>query len=291
MTDVYIGQLQKQKKKINDDSNDKGHIDETLPSIIKYIATSEDDHFMVGKFLKADEAFSSEVFKADEPAPPTGEQEKEGSPEKKKEGEEIKKEADEKPKISNVPKTLFVPDVTKESKLKFFKVPKLGSYLAIAMKYQSPLTEESLDKAVEAFFEMEKKKQEQEAKKTEHDAEIQKQKEEKEAAGEEFKEEKVQWEEIKEPPYQTVEVSYLVGIDTIGKETKIGEREKQFATEIIKHVILCWEDSEKAMLTKDKQKRISMVTKDKEFKEKEYAEMNEAFEKAASEAVAAEEPQ
>jgi hypothetical protein len=47
-----------------------------------------------------------------------------------------------------LPKFLTVPEVVKEPSIHFFKVPRLGSYMAIRLEYESCLFEEALDAGV-----------------------------------------------------------------------------------------------------------------------------------------------
>jgi len=47
-----------------------------------------------------------------------------------------------------LPRTIFVKEVVREPRMHFYKVPRLGSYLAIRLEYQSCLYEESFDAAV-----------------------------------------------------------------------------------------------------------------------------------------------
>jgi hypothetical protein len=47
-----------------------------------------------------------------------------------------------------MPKFMIIPEVVKESRMHFFRVPKLGSYMAIRLEYESCLFEEALDAGV-----------------------------------------------------------------------------------------------------------------------------------------------
>lgn len=47
-----------------------------------------------------------------------------------------------------LPKYIYVKEVVREPRMHFFKVPRLGSYLAIKLEYESCLFEEALDIAV-----------------------------------------------------------------------------------------------------------------------------------------------
>lgn len=44
---------------------------------------------------------------------------------------------------------LYVPDIIKEAKIHFFRIPKLGSYLAVPLVYESCLSEVAFDLALQ----------------------------------------------------------------------------------------------------------------------------------------------
>ena len=46
------------------------------------------------------------------------------------------------------PKSVYVKEVVREPRMYYFKVPKLGSYMAIRLEYDSCLFEGALDQAV-----------------------------------------------------------------------------------------------------------------------------------------------
>lgn len=47
-----------------------------------------------------------------------------------------------------LPKYFVVPEVVREPKMHFFKVPRLGSYMAVRLEYQTCLYEEAFDAGV-----------------------------------------------------------------------------------------------------------------------------------------------
>jgi hypothetical protein len=53
-----------------------------------------------------------------------------------------------------------VKEVVREPRMHFFKVPKLGSYIAIRLEYDSCLFEEALDVAIQDYIEMQAKRRE-----------------------------------------------------------------------------------------------------------------------------------
>ncbi len=48
----------------------------------------------------------------------------------------------------NTPRHIIIREVVKEPKIHFFKVPRLGAYMAIKLEYNSCLFEEAFDAAV-----------------------------------------------------------------------------------------------------------------------------------------------
>lgn len=46
---------------------------------------------------------------------------------------------------------IIVPEVVKEPKMHYYRVPKLGSYLAIKLEYDSCLFEYAFDEAIENY--------------------------------------------------------------------------------------------------------------------------------------------
>jgi len=209
-TGVYIGKLIKPNKKITDDDDDKAHEDEEATEIIQYIHATPDHDFLIEKTLSPDQGLTHEVFKPEEPK----EEDNEAEPPKEGEGEGDQ-EPKEPPKV--VPQHKYVPEVVRDPNIHYFKVPRLGSYLAVELKYNSCLNEEAFDKAFDDFIECESKREEQSKQKQEQDDKIA---DEKERLGDEYKdpEEPVEWEDIKEKLYETNQVKYVICLDTLGQD-------------------------------------------------------------------------
>lgn len=279
---MYIGHVERTKKPITEESNDQGHIDESLPQIIRYVAASADHKFVLEQTLKADETITFSIFQAvpeGGAAPAPGGEEEEQNPAKKEEQPEAKKEDG----IKYPHK--FIPDVTKEPKLKFFRVPKLGCYLAVSLKYNSCLYESSLDKAIEAFHETKDRKEKQEREMQDYEDATQKEKRDKEAAGEEYHEPHKEWPKVVEPPYLTKERDYVLCVDTLGQDRIFTEEERKFVIDIAQHIVNCWQECENVALTKDKQLRLAIKLRDEEFKNEEFGRINDEIEKAGEDAL------
>lgn len=93
---------------------------------------------------------------------------------------------------------MYVPEVVRETAMHFYKVPRLGAYLAIPLEYNSCLTEKALDQSIIDYNNYIKAVQEQERQKREWDEETERIREEKEKAGESFFAEERLWPEIEE---------------------------------------------------------------------------------------------
>lgn len=100
---------------------------------------------MVDQVLKQEQGLTFDVFRDEEEVasevPPADE------------GEEAEQVTEK--EIKEVfPKSVFVREVVREPRMYFYKVPKLGSYLAIRLEYESCLFEGALDAAVADYFDV-----------------------------------------------------------------------------------------------------------------------------------------
>jgi hypothetical protein len=103
---------------------------------------------MKGKLLKPDQGITHSVFQEAAPAeeaPP--EDAEEGAGEAKATKQQIGDPSD----IINSMKHLYVKEVVREPKIHFYKVPRLGSYMAVPIEYESCLSVAALDEAVADF--------------------------------------------------------------------------------------------------------------------------------------------
>lgn len=124
-TGVYIGQLEAPFKPIAEDANDEAHLDKASPEIIKFkFANSNHKDLVVGTDLEQNQGLSHSVFE-EEVTNANLEFDIEG-----KTDDEI---------IENF-KFKYVPEVVRNSNMYYWKVPRLGSYMAIPMVYKSSLS-------------------------------------------------------------------------------------------------------------------------------------------------------
>jgi len=73
-----------------------------------------------------------------------GEEGEEGAPKKKAEQDDI---------LTSF-RHIYVKEVVREPKMHFYKVPRLGAFMAVPLVYNSCLTEEALDNAVADFIDV-----------------------------------------------------------------------------------------------------------------------------------------
>jgi hypothetical protein len=120
---------------------------------------------MVNRTLNQDQGLTFDVFKdeepnpdaeADEPPADDAELDEDGNPIKKPKTPEEK-----------FPRHIFVKEVVREPKMHFYKVPRLGSYLAVRLEFDSCLNEAAFDAAVQDFADVRAKQKEQDLEKKE----------------------------------------------------------------------------------------------------------------------------
>ena len=59
--------------------------------------------------------------------------------------------------FDSYPQHLVIPEVVRDSRVHFYKVPKLGSYMAIRLEYQTCLFEEAFDAGVQDLLQVNEK--------------------------------------------------------------------------------------------------------------------------------------
>lgn len=146
----------------------------------------------------------------------------------------------------------------------FFKVPRLGSYLAIKLEYDSCLFEESLNAAVVDYIDVKQKQKEQEEEKK---AYYEKLEEERNEDEDQPPREEKKWDEIKPQPFLTQKVSFVVCLNTLGQDREFTEDEKKLALRTVRDYKDAWETIEKQNLEQDILRRIKTIQRDKEYKE------------------------
>jgi hypothetical protein len=100
----------------------------------------------------------------------------------------------------------------------FFRVPKLGSYLAIRLEFQSCMFEDAFDTGLADYLSMQERERERQEKFKQFEIDEKERREEAEAAGEEFKPAEFAMEEIIAKPFKKQKVTFVVCLNTMGKD-------------------------------------------------------------------------
>lgn len=145
-TGVYIGKLMVPMKEINEEDDDRAHLDEENPKVIRFLYASDTHEFMQEKILRSEQGISHDAFK---------------DPEVAEEGEEENLEREdgtvaEKKEVDDILKSyrhIYVKEVVREQRMHFYKVPRLGCFMAVPLVYNSCLFEDALENSVNDFLE------------------------------------------------------------------------------------------------------------------------------------------
>ena len=152
-TGVYFGKLVYPAKDIEEDADDKAHFDEEAPKVIKYTHASKGHEFMVDVVLTEETAeLSHSVFKEG-----GGEDEVEAQSQGSNDPAQETGEKD----IIDSAKYKFIPEVVREEKMHYERVPRLGCFMAIPLVYNSCLFNDALEEAIENYQIISKEQEEQ----------------------------------------------------------------------------------------------------------------------------------
>ena len=229
----YIGLQERMKRQITPLDDEKAHIDEESPLVIRYITATANSQFMLDQILKEEEGQATwSVWKEDEEELPD---------------EELPQDETQKPRV----KVVSVDDVVTDPRIKFFDVPKLGAYLAVPLTCRTCLSEASFDAGVDDATECRKLRAQQEEEKTKNEA----------VSNEE--EQKV-YEEVKENPYRTSEIRMVVALDTLGQDRTFNEDQKNYVIDWVLMLRNEWERAENESLRRDIATYIPMRDRDQQ---------------------------
>ena len=266
-TGVYISIYDLKRKEVNSlDEDENAHIDPENINVLRYIHWNNDHDFLHGKILEPKQGVTYSLF-MDVSGDEEGEEGEEAPPEKN-EGEEGEEgEVDD--KKEDVIKSIEIQDVVMDNKIKFFREPRLGSYLAYNISYQSSLSYKSLLSAInnlndyntknEEYEKLKAEKEEQEKLNKENkegNEEEEEEEEKKENEGEEGEEE--EGEKLIKPQLEDFEKegkTLIISMDTLGQDRTFSESEKEFANEIAKLIRDSIQLREKTLLEKDRDLR------------------------------------
>mgnify|MGYP006091378023 CR=1 FL=1 len=207
---TYIGKIVKPiKTGLAEDANDQDHHLPGAKAQIEITNASAEYEFLIGKILKQEDGVTYDLFR---------------------EGDQVKqKENIVEATEAGLPKHLIVPEVVRNKDMHFFKVPRLGSYLAIKMEYQTCLYEEALDSAVNNYIDVAKYMKEIEEEKLEYENEQAEAKKEALDNGEPWTPEARDWPEPKYAAFKTAKVQFVVCLNTMGQDRQFTADEISFA--------------------------------------------------------------
>lgn len=278
-TAVYIGQQVVPKKKIEEGDNDTAHEDPEAQKVIHFLNASDGHEFMVDKILTQEQGLTFDVFKEDE------EPAEEPAQEEAEEGEEGAEEKPKKEPEEQFPKHAYVKEVVREPRMHFYRVPQLGAYLAIKLEYDSCLFEGALDAAVADYFDVQKRKEEQDKLMKEYEEELAQKRAELEE-GQELEVEPKEWDNIQIKPFETQLVSYVAGLNVMGQDRGYTDEEMKFALRQVREYRERWIELEKLNLQQDIDFRLEQIAHDKEYKEHFESIDAQEIEKEIEEALA-----
>jgi len=138
-TGVYVGKLVFPKRPIDDDAADNAHFDDEAPKVIQYTHATKSHGYMVDRVLSSEDGpRTHSVFEA-------GEEEEAEAEVVDDDDAAPKKKTDD---ILDTFRHVYVKEVVRDPKMWFKRVPRLGSFMAIPLVYNSCLSDEALEKAV-----------------------------------------------------------------------------------------------------------------------------------------------
>ena len=161
-TGCYIGIYDQKRRPVKEEDDMDGHLDPSGTKVLRYIAWNNDHAFLDDKCLEPNEGVTFDLIT---PKPQEPNQEiKQENPDGQK--TELKKEETE-IKLEDTIKNLLIEDVVNENRIKFFREPRLGCYLALDLTYKTSLSYNSLLSAIQCTKNYQTTKEEQEARKKE----------------------------------------------------------------------------------------------------------------------------
>ena len=294
-TGVYVMKYDLKRKKVESiDEDENAHIDPENIKVLRFIAWNKDHEFLHGQFIEPKKGVTYPLFlekgegeEDDEEGGDEGDKPEEAKNEEAKaedEGGEEDEEGAEKKEKPDVIKTVIINDVVNAPKIKFFREPRLGAYMAYNITYQSSLNYKSLLSAIDCLTEYQNKKEEEEKRKAEREGEEgaegtgannneeeeennEEEKEENREEGEGEEGEKDDQNEKDQPitlaDFEKEEKVLVLSMDTLGQDRTFSDSQKAFAMEMAKLIRDSIQNHEKTLLEKDRDLRIEYLKVEK----------------------------
>lgn len=188
------------KKSIQEGDDDQAHLDEGSEKIIHFSHANKEHEFLVDQILTKGSGLTFDVF-------------------------EDKVDEDGKPIVHENLQHILVKEVVREPRIHFFKVPRLGSYMAIRLEYNSCLFTEAYADGIKDALSCKERMKEQEDHKREHEEKEKDRKEECEANDTEYVRDDGNWPDIKPKPFTTQKVQFVVCMNTLGQDREFTQEE------------------------------------------------------------------
>ena len=161
-TGCYIGIYDQKRRPVKEEDDMDGHLDPSGTKVLRYIAWNDDHKFLDDQCLEPTEGVTFDLITPKQSGV-TQENQQEKTEEQKSDSNKENKEKSLEENIKN----LLIEDVVNENRIKFFREPRLGCYLALDLTYKTSLSYNSLLSAIQCTKNYQTAKQEQEARKKE----------------------------------------------------------------------------------------------------------------------------
>ncbi|EGR33760.1 hypothetical protein IMG5_039650, partial [Ichthyophthirius multifiliis] len=244
-TGVYIGIKDYPNKMINDeDEDEKSHLDLKKEKLIKYIGFSQSHQLLMqNKTIssKPEESITAGVFREKQINNPDDEQNQQNQNQQQQQN------------------YVYIPELDKELKMQYFKLPKLGSFIAFPLIFFSYLKEEFFNDLLlkkQLYLQsLEKWETEKKTKEKEILQEIEKLKEQPQLANEKEIELQNFLNEYSQPPQDPEPLfelkEYVLCADTMGQDRPLKQEEITYLEDYVILFANSWEEMERKILLKD----------------------------------------
>ena len=165
------------------------------------------------------------------------------------------------------PKHVLIPEVVREQRMHFFKVPRLGSFLAIRLEYNSCLYVDSYNTGLEDYKSMKGRIAAQEEERMKHDEAEQEKYEDAQANETVYEKQPFNGPKIEPKSFKTQKITFVVCLNTLGQDRTFSEEQKKFALDMVKTYTAEWARIENDNLQSDIERKIGELDSDAQYKE------------------------
>lgn len=268
-TGVSFLLYEKKRRFVNEKEDENAHLLEN--DVIRYISYDKDHtDLLKHKCLEKGEGVTYDLFK-------NADDDDDG-------GNNMNNNMDEIPKEEPLIKSVFIEEVIRNNKIKFFKEPRLGCYLALNLTYKSSLFLKSLESSILNWNNFLRDQQEIEQLKLQREMEKKNDIQNSMDQGDNnnvMDEEDIP--EAKLADFVTEDKKLILSLDTLGQDRIFTKEENDFIFELGLTVKNTLESLEKKLLLKDRDLKIESRDREfkyfEEFKDEKIKEMEEKFHK------------